>query len=82
MKSLSRSAFSCICECFHGLGMISYCVLKYNLFSYIGLVYSILYVWIESFNLVFVEMYGFNLGENGLSYLGLFVGAVSKFKYT
>jgi len=42
---------------------------------YIGLVYAILYVWIESFQLVFVEIYGFNLGENGLAFLGLFVGA-------
>jgi len=43
---------------------------------YIGLVYAILYVWIESFQLVFVEIYGFNLGENGLAYMGLFVGAL------
>lgn len=27
------------------------------------------YCFIESFSLVFVEMYGFNLGENGLAYL-------------
>lgn len=37
---------------------------------------AILYVWIESFSLVFVDIYGFNLGENGLAYLGLFVGAI------
>jgi len=43
---------------------------------YIGLVYSILYVWIESFQLVFVQMHGFNLGENGLAFMGLFVGAL------
>jgi len=43
---------------------------------YIGLVYAILYVWIESFQLVFVQVYGFNLGENGLAYLGLVVGGV------
>lgn len=43
---------------------------------YIGLVYAILYVWIESFSLVFVNVYGFNLGENGLAYLGLFIGGV------
>lgn len=35
---------------------------------YIGLVYSILYAFIESFALVYTEMYGFNLGENGLAY--------------
>jgi len=32
---------------------------------------QILYVWIESFQLVFVQIYGFNLGENGLAYLGV-----------
>lgn len=46
---------------------------------YIGLVYAILYVWIESFQLVFVQVYGFNLGENGLAYLGLVVGGVAAY---
>lgn len=36
---------------------------------YIGLIYAILYCFIESFSLVFVDMYGFNLGQNGLAYL-------------
>lgn len=43
---------------------------------YIALVYGILYVWFESFVLVFVDIYGFNLGEEGLAYLGIFFGSV------
>lgn len=37
--------------------------------AYIGLVYGILYVFIASFQVVFVEEHGFNLGENGLAFL-------------
>ena len=36
---------------------------------YIALVYGILYIFIESFRVVFVEHHGFNLGQNGLSFL-------------
>ncbi|EKM57361.1 uncharacterized protein PHACADRAFT_208445 [Phanerochaete carnosa HHB-10118-sp] len=43
---------------------------------YIALVYGILYIFIESFRVVFVEEHGFNLGENGLAFLGIFVGTV------
>ncbi|GJE85841.1 MFS general substrate transporter [Phanerochaete sordida] len=43
---------------------------------YVALAYGILYVFIASFNVVFMEMHGFNLGQNGLAFLGLFVGAV------
>jgi DHA1 family multidrug resistance protein-like MFS transporter len=43
---------------------------------YISLIYGLLYIWFESFPIVFVEMYGFNLGEEGLAFLGLLVGAV------
>lgn len=42
---------------------------------YVALTYGILYVFIASFNVVFMEMHGFNLGQNGLAFLGLFVGA-------
>ncbi|KAF2120724.1 major facilitator superfamily domain-containing protein [Lophiotrema nucula] len=42
---------------------------------YIALIYGLLYIWFESFPIVFVEMYGFNLGEEGLAFLGLLVGA-------
>lgn len=43
---------------------------------YIALIYGLLYVWFESFVLVFVEIYHFNLGEEGLAYLGILVGAI------
>ena len=36
---------------------------------YIALVYGILYIFIESFRVVFVENHGFNIGENGLAFL-------------
>lgn len=49
-------------------------VLGINL--HIGLVYGILYLWFECFPIVFVQTYGFNLGELGLSFMGIFVGAV------
>jgi DHA1 family multidrug resistance protein-like MFS transporter len=43
---------------------------------YIGLIYAILYVWFEAFPLVFSGVYGFNAGEQGLAFMGIFVGAV------
>lgn len=43
---------------------------------YIALVYGLLYVWFESFPIVFVEIYGFTLGKEGLAYLGILVGAI------
>lgn len=42
---------------------------------YIALIYGLLYIWFESFPIVFVEIYGFNLGQEGLAFLGLLVGA-------
>lgn len=33
---------------------------------YIALIYGVLYIWFESFPLVFTGIYGFNLGEEGL----------------
>ncbi|KAI0812744.1 MFS general substrate transporter [Irpex lacteus] len=47
-------------------------VLFWNI--YIALVYGILYIFITSFDVVFIENHGFNLGENGLAFLGLIVG--------
>jgi MFS transporter, DHA1 family, multidrug resistance protein len=41
---------------------------------YLGLVYAILYCWFEAFPLVFGGLYGFNLGQQGLAYLGILVG--------
>jgi DHA1 family multidrug resistance protein-like MFS transporter len=43
---------------------------------YIALVYGILYIWFESFVIVFVEMYHFSVGTEGLAYLGILVGAL------
>ncbi|KAL1745321.1 major facilitator superfamily domain-containing protein [Schizophyllum fasciatum] len=47
-------------------------VLSLNL--YIALIYALLYVWFESFPLVFTAIYGFSLGTEGLAFLGIFVG--------
>ena len=43
---------------------------------YIALVYGLLYIWFESFPIVFIEIYHFNLGQEGLAFLGIFVGAL------
>lgn len=43
----------------------------WQLIKFASLLFQILYVWIESFQLVFVQIYGFNLGENGLAYMGV-----------
>ncbi|TVY93904.1 Caffeine resistance protein [Lachnellula willkommii] len=43
---------------------------------YIALVYGLLYIWFESFAIVFIQIYGFNLGEEGLSFLGIFIGGL------
>jgi MFS transporter, DHA1 family, multidrug resistance protein len=42
---------------------------------YIALVYGLLYIWFESFPIVFVGIYGFNLRQEGLAFLGILVGA-------
>ncbi|KAJ1019923.1 hypothetical protein NDA16_004204 [Ustilago loliicola] len=42
----------------------------------VGLVYGVLYLWFEAFPIVFVETYGFNYGEFGLAFMGIFVGAI------
>jgi len=42
---------------------------------YIALIYGLLYIWFESFTIVFIEIYHFNLGEEGLAFLGIFIGA-------
>lgn len=38
---------------------------------YIALIYGLLYIWFESFVIVFVDIYKFGLGEEGLAYLGI-----------
>ncbi|KPI40869.1 Caffeine resistance protein 5 [Cyphellophora attinorum] len=42
---------------------------------YIALIYGLLYIWFESFPIVFVEIYGFSLGTEGLAFIGILVGA-------
>ena len=42
---------------------------------YIGLIYALLYIWFESFPIVFVGIYHWREQLVGLSFLGLFVGA-------
>ncbi|KAI4595741.1 hypothetical protein KJ359_006732 [Pestalotiopsis sp. 9143b] len=41
---------------------------------YIALVYGLLYIWFESFPLVFEGVYGFSLGLEGLAFLGILIG--------
>lgn len=43
---------------------------------YLALVYGLLFIWFESFPLVFEGIYGFNLGQTGLAFLGILVGAL------
>ena len=43
---------------------------------YIALVYGLLYIWFESFPIVFTEIYGFNLGLEGTAFLGILVGVI------
>ncbi|GIK07614.1 hypothetical protein Aspvir_003280 [Aspergillus viridinutans] len=48
---------------------------------YIALIYGLLYVWFESFPIVFTEIYHFNLGQLGLAFLGILVGALLTIPY-
>ncbi|KAF2100720.1 MFS general substrate transporter [Rhizodiscina lignyota] len=41
---------------------------------YCALLYGVLYLWFESFPLVFGDIYGFNIGQQGLVFLGILVG--------
>ncbi|KAJ9606506.1 hypothetical protein H2200_009467 [Cladophialophora chaetospira] len=43
---------------------------------YSALLYGIFFTWFESFPLVFGDIYGFNLGEQGLVFLGILVGGL------
>jgi DHA1 family multidrug resistance protein-like MFS transporter len=40
------------------------------------LTFGSVYIWFESFPLVFQEGHGFNPGETGLAFLGILVGVV------
>lgn len=50
-------------------------VLLINL--YIGLIYSIMYLWFEAFPIVFVSVHHFTLIELGLTYLAIMVGILA-----
>lgn len=41
---------------------------------YIALIYGLLYIWFESFPIVFVGIYGFDLDQEGLAFVGILVG--------
>jgi DHA1 family multidrug resistance protein-like MFS transporter len=43
---------------------------------YTALLYGVLFIWFESFPIVFGDIYGFDLGQQGLVFLGIFVGGV------
>jgi MFS transporter, DHA1 family, multidrug resistance protein len=43
---------------------------------YIALVYALLYLWFESFPIVFIGIYRFSLGTQGLAFLGILTGAI------
>ena len=43
---------------------------------YIALIYGLLYIWFESFPLVFEGIYGFGLGLSGVAFVGILVGAI------
>ena len=49
-------------------------VLALNL--YIALLYALIYLWFESFPIVFLGYYGFSLGTLGLAYIGILTGAL------
>jgi MFS transporter, DHA1 family, multidrug resistance protein len=48
-------------------------ILALNL--YLALIYALLYLWFESFPIVFVGIYQFSLGKEGLAFLGILIGA-------
>lgn len=43
---------------------------------YTALIYGLLYIWFESFGIVFPEFYHFNLGQEGLAFIGILVGTL------
>ena len=42
---------------------------------YLALIYGLLYLWFESFPIVFIQIYGFSLGTEGLAFLGILLGS-------
>lgn len=43
---------------------------------YIALIYGLLYLWFESFPIVFGQIYHFTQGLEGLAFLGILIGAI------
>lgn len=46
---------------------------------YLGMLYGILYCFIASFDVVFIEHHHFNLAQNGLAFLGIVIGGILGF---
>jgi DHA1 family multidrug resistance protein-like MFS transporter len=44
--------------------------------KYCALLYGVLYIWFESFPIVFGGIYRFNIGQQGLVFLGIFVDGI------
>ncbi|KAI9752519.1 MAG: hypothetical protein M4579_005595 [Chaenotheca gracillima] len=44
---------------------------------YAALIYALLYLWFESFPIVFGGIYHFTLGAQGLAFLGILIGSIS-----
>lgn len=43
---------------------------------YVGLLYGILFIWFESFPMVFGDIYDFNAGQQGLVFIDILVFAI------
>jgi MFS family permease len=43
---------------------------------YLAVIFTVLFSFFEAFPIVFAGVYGFNLGETGLSFLGVFLGII------
>lgn len=43
---------------------------------YIALIYALLFCWLESYSVVFEDIYGFSVGQKGLTFLAILVGAL------
>ena len=50
--------------------------IAFFLHMYIALIYGLLYVWFESFPIVFIGIYHFTPGTLGLAFIGILLGAV------
>ncbi|THY88853.1 MFS general substrate transporter [Aureobasidium pullulans] len=46
---------------------------------YLAFQYSILYIYLQSYSIIFQDIYGFNTGEKGLAFIPIAVGTLSAF---